>query len=99
MNIDKMVSELIKAQEAIGEPITISRKTGEANEIHNACSGQGLDLMSLQIAAISELFETMANDMNGREAKAVGNALISTITDQIEATLANKNAHQAPNIH
>lgn len=99
MNIDKMVSDLIKAQQEIGEPITISRKTGEADEIHNACSGAGLDLMTLQLAAVSEFFENLANDLNGRETKAVGMALISAVTDQIQQTIDSKNAHQAPNIH
>lgn len=99
MNIDKMVSDLIKAQQEIGEPITISRKTENTDQIHNACSGAGLDLMTLQIAAISELFENMANDLNSRETKAVGMALISAITDQIQQTIDSKNAHQAPNIH
>lgn len=99
MNIDKMVSDLIKAQQEIGEPITISRKTGKADEIHNACSGAGLDLMTLQITAISELFENMANDLSSRETKAVGMALISAVTDQIQQTIDSKNAHQAPNIH
>lgn len=99
MNIDKMVSDLIKAQQEIGEPITISRKTGEADEIHNSYSGAGLELMTLQIAAISELFENMANDLSGRETKAVGMALISAVTDQIQKTIDSKNAHQAPNIH
>lgn len=63
------------------------------------CSDAGLDLMTLQIAAIGELFENMANDLSSREAKAVGMALIFAVTDRIQQTIDSKNAHQAPNIH
>ncbi len=99
MSIDKMVSELIQAQKEIGEPITISRKTEKTDEIHNAYSGAGLDLITLQIAAITDLFENMIGEMDDREAKVVGNALVSSITAQIEKKIADKSACEAPNIH
>ena len=46
MNIEKMVDDLIKAQEAIDEPIYIVRKTDREGEIHNSCYGSGLGLLT-----------------------------------------------------
>ena len=94
MNIDKMVHELIRAQEDIGEPISITRKTEVKDEVHNACSGSGADLLALQMAAISELFEKLANDIPESAAKALKRAILSTIEKSLDETLDNK-----PTIH
>ena len=94
MNIDKMVGDLIKAQEAIGEPITITRKTDQGDELHNACSGSGADLIVLQIAAISELFERLVNDIPNSESRALRSAILSTIKKDFDEILGDK-----PTIH
>ena len=94
MNIDKMVDDLIKAQEAIGEPITITRKTDQGDELHNACSGSGVDLIVLQIAAISELFERLVNDIPNSESRALRSAILSTIKKDFDEILGDK-----PTIH
>lgn len=94
MNIDKMVDDLIKAQEAIGEPISIARKTGQENEIHNACSGSGADLIILQMAAISELFEQLASDIPNYSARALKSAILSTIEQSFDEIIDSK-----PTIH
>ena len=88
MNIDKMVDDLIKAQEAIGEPITVTRKTGVKDEIHNSCSGSWVDLIALQLAAISELFERLANDISNSESRALRSAILSTIKKDFDEILA-----------
>ena len=94
MNIDKMVDDLIKAQELIGEPITITRKTEVKDEVHNACSDSGADLIVLQIAAISELFERLVNDIPNSEARALRSAILSTIKKDFDEILGDK-----PTIH
>ena len=94
MNIDKMVDDLIKAQEAIGEPITITRKTDQEDEVHNACSGSGVDLIVLQIAAISELFESLANNTPDSETRSLKRAILSTIEKSLDAVIDDK-----PTIH
>lgn len=94
MNIDKMVDDLIKAQEAIDEPITITRKTEVKDEIHNSCSGSGADLIVLQIAAISELFGKLASDMTDSESRFLKRAILSTIEQKFDDTIDNK-----PTIH
>ena len=94
MNIDKMVDDLIKAQEAIGEPITITRKTEVKDEIHNSCSGSGADLIVLQLAAISELFENLVNDIPNSEARALRSAILSAIKKEFDAVVDDK-----PTIH
>ena len=94
MNIEEMVHELIKAQEAIGEPISIIRKTEVEDEIHNSCSGSGVDLLILQMAGISELFEKLASDMPNSAAMALKRATLSTIEESFDKTIGNK-----PTIH
>ena len=94
MNIEKMVDDLIKAQEAIDEPITITRKTDQEDEIHNACSGSGTDLIVLQVAAISELFESLASNIPDSETRSLKRAILSTIEKSLNAAIDNK-----PTIH
>lgn len=94
MNIDKMVDDLIKAQESIGEPITITRKTEVKDEIHNSCSGSGADLIVLQIAAISELFESLASNIPDSATRSLKRAILSTIEKSIDEIIDNK-----PTIH
>lgn len=94
MNIDKMVHDLIKAQEAIDEPITITRKTEVKDEIHNSCSGSSTDLIILQMAAISELFEQLASDIPKYSARALKSAILSTIEQSFDEILDSK-----PTIH
>lgn len=94
MNIDKMVDDLIKAQEAIGEPITITRKTEVKDEVHNACSGSGTDLIVLQIAAISELFESLASNIPDSATRSLKRAILSTIEKSLDEIIDNK-----PTIH
>ena len=94
MNIDKMVNDLIEAQEAIGEPISITRKTEVKDEVHNSCSGSGTDLIVLQMSAISELFEKLASDIPNSAAKALRFAILSTIEKSLNEILDNK-----PTIH
>lgn len=94
MNIEKMVDDLIKAQEAINEPIYIIRKTDREDEIHNSCSGSGADLIFLQLAAISELFENLVNDIPNSSAMALRSAILSTIEKDFDEILGDK-----PTIH
>lgn len=90
MNIDKMVDDLIKAQEAIDEPIYIVRKTDREDEIHNSCSGSGADLIVLQLAAISELFETISSEIPKSSARALKSAILSTIEKSLDEVLDDK---------
>lgn len=94
MNIDKMVYDLVKAQEAIGKPISIVRKTDQEDEIHNSCSGSGMELLVLQTAAISQLFERLASDIPASEARALRSAIISTIEQNFDKIIDSK-----PTIH
>lgn len=94
MNIDKMVDDLIKAQESIGEPITITRKTEVKDEVHNACSGSGTDLIVLQIAAISELFESLASNIPDSATRSLKRAILNTIEKSLDEIIDNK-----PTIH
>ncbi|MGO3282464.1 MAG: hypothetical protein ACTIKC_06715 [Psychrobacter sp.] len=94
MNIEKMVDDLIEAQLAIDEPITITRKTEVKGEVHNSCSGSGVDLMSLQLAAISELFERLVNDITNSDARVLRSVILSTIEKSLDETLDDK-----PTIH
>lgn len=94
MNIDKMVHELIKAQEVIGEPISIVRKTGQEDEVHNACAGSGSDLLVLQMAAISDLFERLSSGIPNSAARVLKSTIISTIEQNFDKKIGNK-----PTIH
>lgn len=94
MNIDKMVDDLIKAQEDIDEPIYIVRKTDREDEIHNSCSGSGADLIVLQLAAISELFGTLSSEIPKSSARALKSAILSTIEKSLDEIIDNK-----PTIH
>lgn len=94
MNIDKMVHDLIKAQEAINEPITITRKTEVKDEIHNSCSGSGADLIVLQLAAISELFGKLSSNIPDSATRSLKRAILSTIEKSLDEIIDNK-----PTIH
>ena len=94
MNIEKMVDDLIKAQEAIDEPIYIIRKTDREDEIHNSCYGSGLGLLVLQVSAISELFETISSDNPKSSARVLKSVILSTIEKSLDAIIDNK-----PTIH
>lgn len=94
MNIEKMVDDLIKAQEAIDEPIYIVRKTDREDEIHNSCYGSGLGLLVLQVSAISELFETISSDNPNSSARVLKSVILSAIEKSLDAILDNK-----PTIH
>ena len=94
MNIEKMVDDLIKAQEAIDEPIYIVRKTDREDEIHNSCYGSGLGLLTLQVSAISELFETISSDNPKSSARVLKSVILSTIEKSLDAIIDNK-----PTIH
>lgn len=87
MNIDKMVEELIEAQEAIGEPISIVRKTEREDEIHAVCSGSGVELLTLQTSALSDTFRAITADLSEIEVRALKNAILTSIEQSLDAEL------------
>lgn len=94
MNIDKMVDDLIKAQEAIDEPIYIVRKTDREDEIHNSCYGSGVGLLVLQVSAISNLFDKLVEDTSNQNAKVLKRTILKTIEQSLDAVIDDK-----PTIH
>lgn len=94
MNIEKMVDDLIKAQEAIDEPISIVRKTDREDEIQNSCYGSGIGLLTLQVSAIGSLFDKLIDATPSQDAKVLKRAILKTIEQSLDAVIDDK-----PTIH
>lgn len=90
MNTEKMVAKLIKAQEAINEPIIITIKTAVKDEVYNSFSGDGSALLTLQMLAMGEIFEAVSADIGLSHSIALKKALLKTLEMSIDETIERK---------